>query len=100
MGFLCQGTGHALAEGPHGTWNAISVPALTHNLAILGLAMMLKIVSGRCWASQMVLVGKNPLPMQTQEDGTATHIILSWEIPWTEERARLHPWGCEESDLT
>ena len=73
MGFLCQGTGHALAEGPHGTWNAISVPALTHNLAILGLAMMLKIVSGRSWASQVVLVGKNPVPMQTQEDDSNPH---------------------------
>ena len=31
----------------------------------------------------------------------ATHSgILAWEIPWTEEPGRLHPWGCKESDAT
>ena len=31
----------------------------------------------------------------------ATHSgILAWEIPWTEEPGRLHPWGCKESDMT
>ena len=25
---------------------------------------------------------------------------LVWEIPWTEERGRLHPWGRKESDMT
>ena len=32
----------------------------------------------------------------------ATHSsILSWKIPWTEERGRnLRPWGCTESDMS
>ena len=31
----------------------------------------------------------------------ATHSgILAWEIPWTEEPGRPHPWGCKESDST
>ena len=32
----------------------------------------------------------------------ATHSsILAWEIPWTEEPARLHsPWGHKELDTT
>ena len=31
----------------------------------------------------------------------ATHSsILAWEIPWTEESGRLHPWGCKELDMT
>ena len=25
---------------------------------------------------------------------------LAWEILWTEEPGRLHPWGCKESDMT
>ena len=29
------------------------------------------------------------------EKEIATHSsILAWEIPWTEEPGRLHPWGC------
>ena len=29
------------------------------------------------------------------EEGMATHSsTLAWEIPWTEEPGRLHPWGC------
>ena len=31
----------------------------------------------------------------------ATHSgILAWDIPWTEEPGRPHPWGCKESDST
>ena len=25
---------------------------------------------------------------------------IDWEIPWTEDPGRLHPWGHEESDMT
>ena len=42
--------------------------------------------------------GKEPSANANTGGRTATHIILSWETPWTEEPARLHPWGCEESD--
>ena len=35
------------------------------------------------------------------EEAMATHSsILAWEIPWTEEAGRLHPWGHKESDMT
>ena len=36
------------------------------------------------------------------EKGMAIHSsILSWKIPWTEERGRnLRPWGCKESDMS
>ena len=35
------------------------------------------------------------------EKEMATHSsTLVWEIPWTEERGRLHPWGHKESDTT
>jgi len=27
------------------------------------------------------------------EKDTATHSILSWEIPWTEELSSYNPWG-------
>ena len=31
----------------------------------------------------------------------ATHSgIRAWDIPWTEEPGRPHPWGCKESDST
>ena len=62
------------------------------------------------WASQMVLVVKNPLPMQeTQEmwvqslgwedpleEGMATHTsILAWRISWTEEPGGLQSMGSQ-----
>ena len=61
-------------------------------------------------ASQMVLVVKNPLPMQeTQEmwvqslgwedpleEGMATHTsILTWRISWTEEPGGLQSMGSQ-----
>ena len=62
------------------------------------------------WASQVVLVVKNP-PVNAGDmrdvgsipgwerslvEGMASHSsILAWRIPWTEEPGRLHcPWGC------
>ena len=59
--------------------------------------------------TQMV---KNPPAMQQtrvqslgQEDslekGMATHFsIFAWEILWTEEPGRLHPWSHKVSDTT
>ena len=65
------------------------------------------------WASQVVLVAKNP-PADAGdirytgsiygsedplEEVMATHLsILAWEIPWTEEPVGYSPWGCKESD--
>ena len=35
------------------------------------------------------------------EKGMTTHSnILAWEIPWTEEPGKLHPWGHKELDTT
>ena len=35
------------------------------------------------------------------EKGMATHAsIIAWEIPWTEELGRLHPYGHKEVDTT
>ena len=29
------------------------------------------------------------------EKDTATHSILAWRIPWTEELSSYSPWGCK-----
>ena len=35
------------------------------------------------------------------EEEMVTHSsILAWEIPWTEDPGRLHPWGHKELDMT
>ena len=37
----------------------------------------------------------------TLKEEMATHSnILAWEIPWTEEPSRLHPWSYKESGTT
>ena len=65
------------------------------------------------WASQVVLVVKNPpanagdirnwVPSLGLEDplekGMATHSsILAWRISWTEEPGGYSPWVCKELD--
>ena len=35
-----------------------------------------------------------------EKEMTTHSSTLVWEIPWTEERGRLHPWGRKESDMT
>ena len=65
------------------------------------------------WASQVVLVVKNPpanagdirnwVPSLGLEDplekGMATHSsILAWRISWTEEPGGYRPWVCKELD--
>ena len=62
------------------------------------------------WASKVVLVVKNHLPMQETsemwvqslgqedplEEGMITHFsILAWRIPWTEEPGRLQSIGSQ-----
>ena len=63
-----------------------------------------------CWASQVVLVVKNP-PVSAGnnetkvrslgredplEEGMATHSsIFAWRIPWTEEPGRLQSMGLQ-----
>ena len=69
----------------------------------------------KLWASQMVLVVKNPrthLPVQETwvrslgqedplEEGMATHSrILAWRIPWGEEPGGLWSMGHKELDRT
>ena len=34
------------------------------------------------------------------EKEMATHSILAWKIPWTEESGGLSPWGGKGSDTT
>ena len=41
------------------------------------------------------MVRKDPL-----EKEMATHSILAWRIPWTEEPGRLQSMGLQESDTT
>ena len=56
------------------------------------------------WASlEAQTANKLPAMQETQVlgKGMATHSrILAWRIPWTEEPAGLHPWGCKELDMT
>ena len=61
------------------------------------------------WATQVVLVVKNPLTIAGDardadliprlEDGSGNGNPLQ-KIPWTEEPGRLQSWGCKESDTT
>ena len=66
--------------------------------------------TGNYWASQVVLVVKNPLasvgdietsvqsPSQEDplEEGMATHSsILAWRIPWTEKPGRIQSIGSQ-----
>ena len=46
-------------------------------------------------------LGSIPGSGRPLEKEMATHSsTLVWEIPWTEERGRLHPRGHKESDMT
>ena len=42
-----------------------------------------------------------PVQEDPLEKGMATQSsVLAWRIPWTEEPGRVHPGGCQESDMT
>ena len=41
------------------------------------------------------MVWKDPL-----EKEMATHFLLAWRIPWTEDPGRLQSMGLQESDMT
>ena len=83
---------------------------------LLSIEMRIKMTIDSIWASQVVLVVKNPpscagrrkrcgfdpcvgkIPWRRAQ---ATHsIILAWRIPWTEEPGRLQSIGPTESDTT
>ena len=52
------------------------------------------------WFDLLAVQGTLKSLLQHHNSKASISSILPWEMPWTEERGRLSPWGREESDAT